>query len=277
MLDVILDAVIDSLKVFGVALLIFVVFSLIEEKVTRFLTKRRKNQPIIGAACGLIPQCGISVVAADLYKSRLITSGTLLAVFFACSDEALPILLTDGEKLIYIIPLLVIKFIGGFSLGYLIDAFLKEKEELVEEIVPVANLEESKISKHLIHPLLHSFKIFLYVLIINFLFGIIIFYTGEEVLIDFLKVNKYLTPLLTVIFGLIPNCASSALMSELFIRNGLPFGALVTGLCTNAGLGMIYLLKFKEERVKGLSLIGILMLYSLIIGYVIILIMELIG
>ncbi len=276
MLNVILDAIIDSLKVFGVALLIFVVFSLIEEKITNFLAKRRTNQSLIGAACGLIPQCGISVVAADLYKSRIITSGALLAVFFACSDEALPILLTSSEKLIYVIPLLIIKFVGGFSLGFLIDFFLKKKEVL-DDIPTASKNEESKLSKYLIHPLLHSLKIFLYVLIINLLFEIIIFYTGEEILIDFLRSNKYITPLLTVFFGLIPNCASSALMSELFIRNGLPFGALVTGLCANAGLGMVYLLKFKEERLKSLGLIGILMLYSLIIGYAIIFIMELVG
>ena len=269
MLDVFLDALWDSLKVFGIAFILYVLLSFFEDKIAK-LFQNKKVTPIIGAGCGMIPQCGISVVCSDLYHKEHITAGTLLAIFFACSDEALPILMTS-EKVIYVIPLLLIKFIFGFILGYIVDWVIKKKElKAFEEEIHVGcchheidNEEEDFMHKHFLHPFLHSLKILVYVFIVTFLFGGMLHWIGEENIVSFLESNVYFGPLFAGLIGLIPNCASSVILSSLFMKNGLSFGGLVTGLCVNAGLGVIYLFKFKEERSKAIKMMLVLFLYSL--------------
>ncbi len=281
MLDIFLDALLDSLKVFGLAFIIYILLSFVEHKIAHLFEKHQKTTPLIGASCGLIPQCGISVVAADLYQKEHITIGTLMAIFFACSDEALPILMTS-EKIIYVIPLLLLKFVFGFILGYLVDLIVKKKalKEVEQEVhigcchYEIDSVEESPWHRHLIHPFLHSSKIFLYVFVINYLFGLLFYIIGEEQILDFLSSNIYLGPLFAGLVGLIPNCASSVLISELFMMGGLTFGALMTGLCVNAGLGFIYLLKFKDQRFKALKIMLVLFLYSLVIGYALLFLMQ---
>lgn len=283
MADVALDALLDSLKVFGIAFFLYLILSFLEEKISRLLTKHHTISPMIGAGCGMIPQCGISVVASDLYRKEHITAGTLLAIFFACSDEALPILFSDVEGLKVVLPLLLIKFIFGFILGYAVDYVLKKKasKEPIEEEVHVGccgheidNEEAHAWHKHLLHPLIHSLKIWVYVFSVNLLFGFLIYSIGEDNIMNFLKGNAALAPLLAGLIGLIPNCASSVVITQLYLLEGLSFGALVTGLCVNAGLGLIYLLKFKEGRRSVFKMMGVLVIYSLVIGYLIVLMMS---
>lgn len=287
MLDVLLDALFDSLKVLAIAFILYVLLSFFENKLVSLLEKHKKLSPLFGSTVGLIPQCGLSVVASDLYIKEKISLGTIFAVFFACSDEALPILFSSKEGLIYALPLLGIKFIGGFLIGFLIDTIYRKTlnneegehshlkgccgHELHEEE------NESKLHEHLLHPLIHSLKIFLYVLIVNVIFGIIVYYIGEENIINFLSKSKYLTPLFCAIIGLIPNCASSVLITELFILGGIPFGALFSGLAVNAGLGLVYLLKNKKTLKSVLILESILIVSSIIFGYLIMLAMNLMG
>lgn len=284
MADLFLDALLDSLKVLGLSFIIYLLLSFVEDKIAYIFKKHQKTTPLIGAACGLIPQCGISVVGADLYHKESISAGTLLAIFFACSDEALPLMMQNG-KVIYLIPLLLMKFIFGFILGYLTDFIIRKKEfKWVEEEVHVGcchheidNENETGLHKHFLHPLVHSLKIFIYVFIINICFGLLIYYIGEERIFSVLKTNRYLSPLLSGLIGMIPNCASSVVLTEIFMMDGLPFGALLTGLCVNAGLGFIYLFKFKEERKSAVMLLGVLLVYSLGIGYMTLWVMQLMG
>ena len=283
MLEVFLDALLDSLKVFGIAFVIYFLFSFVHEKISLIFHRHKRVSPILGAGCGLIPECGISVIGADMYHKKQISLGTIVAIFFACSDEALFILFSDYTKLIYILPLLCIKFVFACLIGYIVDAIYKEKISMVEEEVKIDCCEhshqhkEKKLEKHFLHPLFHCLKIFLYVFIVNFLFGILVFCIGEDNILHFLQNSSWFAPIFAGLVGLIPNCSASVLMSELFLMNGLSFGALVTGLSVNAGLGLIYLLRFKETRKKALVVGCILYLYSLGIGYSILGIMELIG
>lgn len=274
MSELFLDAFLDSLKVFGFTILIYILLSFVENKIALLFQKHAKATPLLGAGCGLIPQCGISVVAADLYHKEHITVGTLLAIFFACSDEALPILMISNKSL-YTIPLLILKFIFGFILGYCVDLVIRKKElKAVEQEIHIGcchheieHEEESFFHEHFFHPLIHSFKIFIYVFLLNIIFGLLIYWIGEESLYHFLDTNMYLGPFFASLLGLIPNCASSVVLTELFINNGLSFGALMTGLCLNSGLGFIYLMKFKEERIKAFKALLILYSYSLLLGY----------
>ncbi len=134
---------------------------------------------------------------------------------------------------------------------------------------------ESPIHEHLVHPLLHSLKIFAYVLVVNMVFGTLIYFITEERILEFLGQAKWVTPLVSVLVGLIPNCASSVLLTELFLLGGLPFGALFAGLAVNAGLGLVYLLKNKKAIKDVLILESTLIVTSLLFGYSIMLVMEL--
>lgn len=285
-LDVLLDALIDSVKVFVLALLIYIIFSFIEKYITSLLKKHQKASSFFGSLCGLIPQCGTSVIASDMYLKNHISLGCVVAVFFACSDEALPILLTDFDHAIAVIPLLLIKLILGFILGFTVDLLIKKKDNDIEALesdyddchhhkIHYAN---SKMYKHLIHPILHALQIFVYVLVVNIIFGLIIYAIGgEEVLSSFLAQNSYLAPFVSTLVGIIPNCASSVLITEMYLINGIPFGALVSGLCMNAGLGFVYLLKNRKHLKDVLTIFIILFIASLATGYIVMGVMSLFG
>lgn len=288
MVDVLLDALLDSLKVFAVVLAFNILISFIENWLAKKIEKNKKISPILGAAFGLIPQCGFSVVASDLYIKEHITMGTLVAVFIACSDESLPIIISNFNEAYMALPLLGIKFVLGFAIGYLVDVIVRERKHVNEHLDHceheeeihvgcchhhIEDEEESKVHKHLLHPLIHSLKVLLYVFIINIIFGTIIYFVGEEQLSNFLMSNRYVAPLFATIIGLIPNCASSVILTELFIKHSISFGACLSGLIINAGLGTIVLFKNKDFVKKGLIIISILFIVSIVSGYVTCLIM----
>ena len=283
MLDAILiDPLLDSLKVFAVVFIFHLILSFCENKVVHVLTKHQAVSPLLGASLGLIPQCGISIIAADMFIKRHISVGTIVAVFIACSDEALPLLFTSQKGLMTILPLLLIKLVLGFAVGYLTDFILvkglkKQYVEANDQEIDAHHIgcchheieeeKESSWKEHLFHPLIHSLKIFLYVLIINIIFGTIIYFVTEERLLSFLSSAKYLAPLLSIIVGLIPNCASSVVLTKLYLLDGLGFGALLGGLMVNAGLGILYILKSKDGRKHILLILGILIFAALIASY----------
>ena len=127
----IIDALLDSLIVFCFIFIIYVALSFFEVKIAKKLSKANKYSPIYGSLFALIPQCGISVVASDLYLKRHITVGTLIAVFLTCSDEAIPLLIAEhSQKSLMVIPLILIKFAIGISIGYIIDLIIKDKEKV---------------------------------------------------------------------------------------------------------------------------------------------------
>ena len=128
---------------------------------------------------------------------------------------------------------------------------------------------QSKIKEHLVHPLIHSLKISLYVFIVNIAFALLIYYIKEDNIKAFINNNIYLTPLLSSIVGLIPTCASSIIITELFVSKALTFGATISGLICNAGLGLIYLFKKKENFKNNLLIVSLLFTISLIVGYAI--------
>ena len=290
MKDVILDALFDSLKVFGILLVFYFIWSFIEDKMSKKLFNNHKFSPVIGALSGSIPQCGISVLASDLYIKRHIAMGTLLAVFIATSDEALPILLSQPSAIKAVGPLLVVKIITAIAIGYLVNAFHHKEIEHIHEHLDHCDHEdetitgccyhhvhesgtENKIEEHVWHPLYHAFKIFGYVLIINLVFSILIYYIGEDKIMDIFNSNKYLTPLFATLVGLIPNCASSVIITELFIGGVIPFGATVAGLTVNAGMGLFMLYRHNKNVKKNLLITGILVLTGLVVGYALLLIL----
>ena len=274
--EVILDSLKDSALVFAFIFLFHVILAFFEDKIAKVMTNKKINGPLIGSTFGLIPQCGTSVLASDLYIKKYITFGTLTAIFLSCSDEALIVLLTHpSEKTIMVLPLIVLKFAIGFLMGLLVDLIYKKHEqveEVKEELVDVTCEEhhhkDNRVHKYFVHPLVHALEIFVYVLIINISLGLIIASVGEENFTNFMVSNKYLTPLFSSIIGLIPNCSSSVLISSLYIQGSIPFGALLSGLLVNSGLGIMVLIKNKNTLKKAFVILGICFVASIIFGYI---------
>ena len=276
--EIIFDALKDSLLVFIFVFLVHLIISYFENKLANILVRRRKSGPIFGAMFGLVPQCGTSVVGADLYIKKYISLGVLVSIFLSCSDEAFIAILASGsEKTIMILPLIGIKFSVGLIVGYLVDLFFRKQEilrikEVEHKTCHVHDTENTELHEHLIHPLLHSLEIFAYVLVINLVIGFIIGFVGEDNFANFLDTNKYLTPLFSCIIGLIPNCASSLLLTELFLGGNLSFGALVGGLLVNSGLGMMVLIKNRRSLKNVFLVLGICLFVAICSGYIVCLI-----
>ena len=273
--DIITDSLKDSSLAFLFVFLFHIIISFFETSISSFLIKRKKTGVMFGSLFGLIPQCGTSVLGADLYIKKYISMGVLVAIFLSCSDEAFIAILTSGSsKMIMIIPLILLKFSIGVVVGILVDLIYKKQEIMISEIVEedrechIHHHENTSVHKHLIHPLLHSLEIFFYVLIINLTIGFIIGFVGEDNFYNFLSSSKFLSPLYCSIIGLIPNCASSLLISELFIDGAIPFGALLAGLLVNSGLGMMLLLKNKKSAKNVLLIFGICFLTAVFSGYI---------
>ncbi len=284
-----LAAFLESLQeagiVFALSFIIYLLLSFYEGKVVRLLERKRRWAPFFGALTGVIPQCGIAVVGSDLFLSGHLTLGTLVAIFIACSDEALPVLLGAYAGPWYMaFALIPIKIVAGALIGYIVDAFDHRQLAAVEEHLKTCSENECKSAvgccghslegqkedpwhEHLWHPLTHSLKIFAYTLIISFAFGVIVLWVGEANLQSFLLGNHFASPVYAVALGLIPNCVSSVLISELYVKGALPFGALVAGSVVNAGLGPIFLFRDGKHLKTAFLVEGILIASGLLVGY----------
>lgn len=292
-LNVLLDSLKDSAIILPVLLAVYFLIELIEYKQVNKFEKmkmlNKKTSPIIGSLFGSLPQCGISVVSTDLYTKKKIGIGTLIAVYIATSDEAIPILLSNPSAIKSVLPLIFIKIIVAILFGYLAqfvyDYFrLKRSKEIIisaEESDEHHHDHEQHVGccKHDIddkkynwkHPLLHSLKIILVIFIINVILGCIIEFgfKGEENLAKFLSENSIyaLQPVLAMLIGFIPNCASSVVLTELYTVGGLSFGALFAGLTVNAGLGLVLLFKENKNIRENIYIISCLIIASMSVGY----------
>lgn len=274
-LEILLDGVLDALKtlpfLFAVYLLIEFMEHKSDNKIEKVLRKMGPFGPVGGALFGCIPQCGFSVAASNLYAGKLISVGTLMAIFISTSDEALPIMLAHPESIGTLWKLLLIKVIVAVIFGIAIDAVIRALgKKANEEEEPFVGMCEHCGCEHGIvrSAIKHSLNIFLYIFIVNIVLNAIIAFVGEDTLSSFLLGVRPLQPVLAAVFGLIPNCAASVVLTELYLNGGLTFGSLVGGLCTGAGLGLVVLFKADAKQVKrNLLILAGLVLIGIAVGY----------
>ena len=276
-----LHALKDTAVLLPVLFIVYILIELLEYKnVFKFENSKLlkgKSSPIMGSIFGSVPQCGFSVVSAGLYSERKISIGALVAVFIATSDEALPIMLSNYKSIPALICLIITKIIFSVLVGYL-TIFLYSKIFKNQELKPIEvkheehvhaccnhDLEDDKFDWK--HPIVHCLKIALYIFIINLVFETVIMFVGEDNLIKFLNSSSIFQPLFAILIGFIPNCASSVLITELYLMGGLSFGSIVAGLSVNAGLGLVVLLKENKNFKENLFIVITLLLSSLAIGY----------
>ena len=304
--DVFLDALLDTLKILPFLLVMNLIIELVEHSSKGFGAHKilkGGGAPLIGTAVGVVPQCGFSVVATELYAKRKIALGTLLAVYIATSDEALPIMLSSYAGVTKLLPVLIIKVCFALVVGY--AAFAVEKlaavvkakkreqsgDACASEHADAREHEHGREREHadahghdaasdgcahirgchrhsiegeqtavgenatrrqkaarvfreyIEHPLVHTATVILFIFVVNVVFGVLVYYVGEQRIADFIKSTGYLQPLVAALVGLIPNCAASVVITELYVVGGLNLGGAVAGLCMGAGIGYAVLVK----------------------------------
>lgn len=275
----------DTIVLFPVLLLVYFLIEYLEYKNIVNLKKsslfQGKCSPIYGSLFGVIPQCGFSVISAELYAEKSLSIGALVAVFIATSDEAIPLMLANPDSYLSLLILVVSKIIAGILFGYLAmglyKLFFKGKNKFIENRENALVKSHEGCCKHdlennkfnYLHPIFHALKITLFIFIVNFIMTLIIHLIGEENLSNFLEQSKLIQPLFACIIGLIPNCASSVILTELFILEKITFGAVFTGLCVNSGIAFIVLLKNNKSFKENLFVLLVTVIPSLVVGYLI--------
>ena len=274
--DAFLDAVLDTLRTLPFLFAAFLVIEAMEHYSNQYsskvLAKVGKAGPFLGAVLGCIPQCGFSVAAANLYSGGLITLGTLLAVFLSTSDEAVLILLAHPGSGKVIGSLLIWKVVIGIGMGCLMDAlFRKRKEEKhIEEMCKNCGCSDTS---GIFRPaILHTVRLGAYLLVFTFCLNLVLELVGIEQLSRILGKDTLFQPFLAALLGLIPNCASSVLITELYLSGGLSFGSAIAGLCAGAGVGAAVLFRSNHplaENVKILVLLyGCAVISGILLGRV---------
>ena len=284
-MEVILDALVDTAIVFPFILIIYMLIELLENGTTASKSRRALQgplAPLIGSATGLIPQCGFSVMAAKLYDKGLIRTGTIMAVFLATSDEALVILLakspSSAKAAQAILPLILVKLFIAVAVGYLVNAIVPDRNADAQPLYGGSGEAtsyscghdhegKSAVSLYILEPLFHTLKVTAFILLVNLVLGFIIAEVGTDK-IGFVG-GTYFEPFISAAVGLIPNCASSTVITGTFVKGGIAFGSCIAGLCTNAGLGLVVLLKNTKKIKRNILLIISLYAISVIAGIVI--------
>lgn len=263
-MDILIDTIKDTILMLPILLLTYIIIECYERKASHqqdIFTKLQKYGPMLGTLLGLIPQCGFSVIASMLFLENKITLGTLLSVFIATSDEALPVLLANPSMFSSLLAVIAFKIIIAILVGYVIDIFYHPKTVTIE-----TNNDTCNHSSIWFSALLRTIKIFAFIFIISLLLNGIVTMIGEEVLATILLNNTIYQPIIAAIFGFIPNCVASVLLSQLYISGTVSFASLLAGLITNAGVGLLVLYRYQTHRNLLSKICAILFVSAITIG-----------
>lgn len=266
MKEVILDTIVDSLKLIPFLLVAFLIIELLEHKLNdktkNIITKSKKVGPIIGSLLGVIPQCGFSVMATNLYITRIITLGTLISIYLSTSDEMLIIMISEKVEISLILKILLIKIFFGIVYGLIIDKIINKKKKEKETNYELCDEEHCDCNHSiLLSAIKHTLHITLFIFIITLIINTIFTLLGDNYLSKILLNNSILSPFITSLIGLIPNCAASVILTELYLNSSISLGALIGGLLTSSGSSLLVLIKNNKNKKENLSII--LLLYAL--------------
>lgn len=280
MIEIIQETLIDSIKLLPFLFITYLIMEYIEhkmgEKSKEAIQKSGKWGPLFGSFLGIFPQCGFSVSATNLYAGRVITLGTLIAVYLSTSDEMLPIFISEGVSPIIIFKILGIKLIIGMIAGFIIDVvihlFRKNRKEDMDKIEIEHVCEEEHCHCHengiLKSSIKHTISIFLFIIIISFLINSIVHFVGEETIASWILNKPIIGPAIAALIGLIPNCAASVILTNLYLENVISVGSMIAGLLTGAGVGLAILFKTNKNWKENAKIVGLLYFIGTISGII---------
>lgn len=272
MKELLLDAFKDSIKLFPFLFITFLILEIIEHKFNKkqqnLIKQSQKLGPIIGSILGAFPQCGFSSAASNLYAAKIISLGTLISIYLSTSDEMLPLLISEQIDPKIIITIISIKIIIGIIFGLLIDFIRKNKKENIN-IKQICKEEHCHCQDNILKSsLTHSLHILIYIFIINLILNFTIETIGLNKLSNLLNNNSIISPLIASLIGLIPNCASSVLLTKLYIANIISLGTLVAGLLTGSGVGLLILFKVNNNKKENIKITFLLYLIGILCGII---------
>lgn len=278
MKDVFIDTIIDSIKILPFLFITFLIMEYIEHKMTNknriLIQKAGKAGPAIGGLLGMVPQCGFSASASNLYVAKIISIGTLLSVYLSTSDEMLPIFISEQVSIVSIIEILALKAVIGIIFGFLID-FVYHKINKSEEQIDIHNDICSHDHCHcdseniLVSSIKHTINIIFFIFVFSLIMNTLFHYIGEDNIRNIIYDKPIFSHILCGLLGLIPNCAASVIITQLYLNSLISFGTMMTGLLVGAGVGLLVLIKMNKSIKQNFKIISLLYFIGLFSGIVI--------
>lgn len=272
--DVLIDTSIDSLKILPFLFLTYLLMEYIEHKTNKKLEntikKSGKFGPIIGSILGIIPQCGFSVSATNLFAGRVISMGTLISIYLSTSDEMIPILISEKAKISVILAVILIKVTIGMISGIIIDLILNRRnKQEPSKIDEFCKQEHCHCEHGILKPAIkHTIEIFIFIFVFSLILNLIIGLIGEDKISAIMLNKPILAPIIACLIGLIPNCASSVILTELFVSGVIKLSTMIAGLLVNSGLGIIVLFKLNKNIKENLKILGIIYAIGVLSGII---------
>lgn len=277
MMDVVFDTLLDGVKLLPFLFLTYLAMEYLEHrtsaKTKKFVKNSGKAGPVIGAILGAVPQCGFSTAASNLYAGKVITVGTLIAIFMSTSDEMIPVFLSEQVSVFVLIKLILIKIVIGLVMGFFIDMIVsrsKKNYNMVEKIGHVCDHDhcgcETSIFKSALR---HTITIFAFIVVISFALNTIIHFIGEDTLGNLVLNKPVIGPMVAAVIGLIPNCASSVVLTQLYIQGVLGVGSLMAGLLAGSGVGILVLFRENDDIKDNLRILATLYISGVVWGIII--------
>lgn len=273
--EVFLHGILDTLKIIPFLFLTYLLMEFIEHKGADRLQLTMKRAgvlaPLVSGLFGAIPQCGFSTVCANLYTARIITLGSLIAVFLSTSDEMIPIMVSANIPFTTVLYIILYKIAVGIFIGFIIDLVIRlaKRENRNINIDQICESDgcgcESGIFRSAIH---HTVSIGIFVLIITVVINLLIFFIGEESIAKILYDKPIISHLIAAVIGLIPNCAASVLLTDFCIHGFITAGTMLSGLFSGAGVGLIVLLRVNKHKKENLIIVGLLVLFGTAFGLI---------
>lgn len=270
MKDIIIDTLIDALKILPFLFITFLLLELLEHKLNNktknVISKSGKVGPIIGSLLGVIPQCGFSVVATNLYITRVISLGTLFSIYLSTSDEMLPIMLSQNVSFKTILIVLLIKVITGMLFGFIIDLVIR-KNNTNKYDYHICEEEHCHCDHGIVKSSLkHTFNIIIFIIGVSFILNVIFLYCGNDLISKIFMKDTLFGPFFGSLVGLIPNCGASVILTEMFLKGAINLGTCMAGLLTGSGVALLVLFKSNKNIKENLCICLTLYLIGVLVG-----------
>lgn len=276
MLEVLLDALIDSAKLIPFLFITYIVLGLVERMASmrsqRIIADAGKFGPAWGGLLGAIPQCGFSAVATYFYVGRILTFGTLIAIYMSTSDEMLPILISEHASFATIAKIIGAKIVIGMISGFICDLVLrltKKEPEIPEEFEVEMGASCNCTGGLLLDSVIRTIKLFFFIFVISLVIGILIYLAGEEALYSLFSNLPVIGELVAGLIGLIPNCAASVAITQLYLDGILGAGPMISGLLVSAGVGLLILVGENRNMKENVAIIGTLYVLGVAWGIIV--------
>lgn len=275
MKEVLLDTLLDAIKIIPFLFVTFLLMEYIEHGFTKKGKEKIKKAgnlgPFFGGLLGAVPQCGFSVMATNLYATRIVTLGTLISIYLSTSDEMLPILISQKCSFSIIIKILLIKVLIGMLAGFIIDFIIRKKTKSSNyEIKKFCDEEHCDCEHGIIKSSIkHTLNILIFIIVITLLLNLGFYYFGNDNIEKLFLKDSFFSPFISSLIGLIPNCGASVALTELYLNNVISFASVISGLLTGSGVALLVLFKINKNVKENVKILLTLYFIGVLSGIVI--------